>query len=244
MKLPLKGIKLDGSDILPIAVAVMTVTQLLQFCAVVGLSGSYKRLAEEPGITLVQQTDGGAFIARSEARNHREPEVVRELVKTWVTFTFNWKGTLPSPDGKTQVRDPGIPVADGRVPTVAWQASFLLPDATREPFLNRLAKDWVPTGLFSGSTNTVLTIEELSEPELVDQEAGLWRVNLVSSVNYLERDNPVGESRAYNVYFLLRAVDPPAHPLNADASTYQKIVYQLRQRGLQITDIRPLEISP
>ncbi len=130
---------------------------------------------------------------------------------------------------------------DSRVPTIAWQAAFLLPDYERHPFLQLLAKDWVPRNYFSSSdaTTTVVNFDYLSDPQLIDKKQGIWRLELLSTINYFNRKAPVGKPRSFDRTIIVAPVEIPNKPLPTTASAYERLVYQMRERGLQIVKIQP-----
>lgn len=250
----IKRIKLDSSDVLPIAVAALAAGYFVNCLMIAGLARSYSRLAND-GVTLVQQPDGNAFAARPRPRNYREPEVVRQTVKDWLILTYNCSGTLVGPDGKSLVADKGIGVDGGLVvPSAVFEASSLLTDDNnfRISFLKHFAAEKVPKGFFNktgtppfdSDAKLVFAIQDLSDtPQLIDPIKGIWRENVVSTITTYDTDHPAGKVETYNVYFLLQAVEPTDSELRADASIYQRIVYKFRQRGLQITNILPLELT-
>lgn len=133
---------------------------------------------------------------------------------------------------------------DARVPTISWQAAFLLPDYDRTPFLQLLARDWVPKDHFSRNpTTTVFNIDYLGVPQLIDLKRGIWRVDLLSTINYFNQNTLVGEPRNFNRTLIVAPVEIPNKPVPQTASAYERIVYQMRERGLQIVEIRPSEVQ-
>ncbi|MGL5924047.1 MAG: hypothetical protein ACRC32_14155, partial [Chroococcidiopsis sp.] len=193
MRIP--KIKLKEDDILPVSVAILAGSQVVQVLALLILTFSLYVLAKQPQPTLVQRNDGTAFVAEPQPQNYREPEVIRQFVKDWTTLQFTWSGKLPSTSGKATIKDEGILVntsfaigekqgsydaktffenSDTKVPTVAYQSAFLLPDFERQPFLQLLAKDWIPKDYFSSNpTTTVLNFDFVGEPQLIDRERGI-----------------------------------------------------------------------
>lgn len=126
--------KLDSTDILPLAFAGLSLGVLILSLATFWLAVSFSRLASQKPPTLVQQVDGRAFTARATDYDYREPEVIRKTVSDWAILTFTW-GQLP---GQSQApKDEGklISGARHRIPTSAWEASFLLAPDFRDTFL-------------------------------------------------------------------------------------------------------------
>ena len=252
---PLKRfkVKVDSSDILPISLAAALGIILLESLVIAGLFQSYSYvISSRLKATLVQQTDGNTINALPKEAEFRNPVVVKKFVQDWVISMYTWSGKLPSADGKSSVRDLGIPVGEAsnyvRVPTQAWLQSFLLPDDQRRPFLEALAKDWVPTNFFSyGNVQTRLNIDYISDPLVVDPVKGLWRVDVTAYFNVYDDSNPVGDVRYYrkSIYVvpcedLATSSSAPSVP---DDTTPPQIQSQLRQRGLQIKDIQPIKVN-
>lgn len=133
---------------------------------------------------------------------------------------------------------------EARVPTIAWQTSFLLLDYERTPFLHLLAADWIPTDYFSKNpTTTVFNIDYLGEPELIDKKRGIWRVELLSTINYFNPNTLVGHPRNFNRTLIVAPVEIPNKPIPTTASAYEQIVYQMRERGLRIVGNTPSEVQ-
>lgn len=133
---------------------------------------------------------------------------------------------------------------EAKVPTIAWQAAFLLPDYGRTPFLQLLAENWVPADYFSKNpTTTVINFDYLGEPQLVDKKRGAWQVDLLATVNYFNRNTLVGHPRSFNRTLIVAPVEIPNKPIPTTASAYERLVYQMRERGLQIVEIRPSQVQ-
>lgn len=243
----LKRSSIDESDILPLAFVGLAVGEVILALGLVWVGHSVSQLSNKPAPTLVQKVDGQAFAVRSTDHDYREPEVIRQLIHEWVTFTYSWSGKLPSSkDGKTiAASDQGIQVQNGRVPTVAWQASFLLAsDAKsnfREAFLEQLTKIPGEESVFSGATKTVLVVQHVSQPQQLAGATGRWQVDVVANLIVFDRVHPAGYTVPWNNSYFIRAVDPPQTPLPDQSNDYQRIIYQLRQRGLEIENIVPLQ---
>jgi hypothetical protein len=244
----LKRLPMDESDILPLAFVGLVFGEIILAIGLLWVGHSVAEIAKKPAPTLVQRVDGQAFAVRDADRNYREPEVIRQLIHEWVAFTYTWSGKLPSvntKDKKQSLADEGIQVKNKRIPTVAWQASFLLASDSksnfREAFLERLTQIPSIDAVFSGSTKTVMVIQHVSDPQLLAGETGRWQVDVIANLIFFDRANPSGNTIPWNNSYIVRAVDPPQTPLPDKTSDYQQIIYQLRQRGLEIENIVPLQ---
>jgi hypothetical protein len=230
--------KLDSTDILPLAFAALAVGVLMLAIATLWLAVSFSRLAGQKPPTLVQQVNGHAFTVRTADYRYREPEVLRRTVSDWAVMTFTW-GKAPGSNSKPT--DEGKWVADKRerIPTSAWEVSFLLAPDFRDTFLTQLATEIVPQEVFKGQVAAVLVPQEISPPEVAGE--GRWRIDLIATRLVFDETNPVGRTIPFNRTFFVRAVQPPQNPLAEQATEYQRIVYGMLERGVQIEEIRPLE---
>lgn len=168
---------------------------------------------------------------------------------------FAWKGKKNSSSEKESGRSSGLgnpsvlaPSFLGqqkaKVPTLAWQAALLLPEFEQLPFLQILAKDWVPKDYFTATnpTTTVLNFDYIGEPQLIDRERGIWSVELLTTITYRSDDAPVGEVRNFDKTIIVAPVEPPKEPLAPTATLYEQIVYQMRSRRLQIVKFQPSSV--
>lgn len=231
-------LKLDSTDILPLAFVGLAVGVLILAIGTFWLAVSFAKLANQKPPTLVQQVNGRAFTVRSAEFSYREPEVLRRTVSDWAVMTFTWG--KPPDRNQTEI-DAGKAIENRRerIPTSAWEASFLLAPDFRDTFLQQLAKDIVPQEVFKGQVAAVLVPQEVSPPELAGE--GRWRVDLIASRIVFDTAAPAGRTIPFNRTFFVRAIQPPQNPLAEDATEYQRIVYGMLERGVQIEEIRPLE---
>lgn len=238
-------IKLDSTDILPLAFAGLSIGVFILAIVTFWLAVSFSKLSNQKPPTLVQQVDGHAFTARSADYQYREPEVIRRTVSNWAVMTFTW-GKLPG-QNKTQI-DPGKEVAGDsssrrsdrrRIPTSAWEASFVLAPDFRDAFLQKLAADIVPEGVFRGQVAAVLVPQHFSAPELTGERQ--WRIHMIATRIVFDDANPAGQTIPFNRTIYVKAIDPPQNPLGQNTTDYQRLVYSMLESGLQIEEIRPLE---
>lgn len=237
--------KLDSSDILPLAFAGLSVAMLAIAIALLWLAFSFSKLAYQKAPTLVQQVDGRAFTVRPSDYLHREPEVIRRLVSDWVVMTFTW-GKLPGKEDAEKTVDDGVAVSGSKkIATATWEASFLLAPDFRDAFLDQLATEIVPEGIFDGTTSAVIVPQQISPPQTVGE--GRWQVDLIATRVVFDEAHPAGVTIPFNRRLYLRAIEPPDSPLIENASDYQKVVYRMLESGLLIEEIRPIhpeEITP
>ena len=231
--------KVDSSDILPLAFAGLAIGVFILSVAFFWIAFSLSRVANRRPPTLVQQVDGRAFTVRPADYTYREPEVIRRVVSDWATMTFTW-GTLPGNQAKTN--DEGVEVGNGgKVSASAWAASFLLAPDFRDEFLNQLSTDVIPEGVFDGEVSAVLVPQEVSPPQDIGE--GQWKVDLIATRIVFDPSNPAGTTIPFNRRIYLKAVEPPQSPLTNQATKEQQVVYQSLESGLQIEEIRPMQVE-
>ena len=227
---------IHSSDILPMAFAGLSVGVLMLSVSQFWLAVSVSRLSNRQAPTLVQQVNGQAYTVRPADYRYREPEVIRKAVSDWAMMTFTW-GQLPG-DRQPPVDD-GVKVAGGkRIPTAAWEASFMLAPDFRDAFLQTLAAEVIPEGVFDGRVSAVLIPQHVSPPEAIGD--GRWQVDLIATRILFDEANPSGTTIPFNRRVTLQAVDPPNTPLIPEATDYQQVAYRLLEGGLQIQELRPI----
>jgi hypothetical protein len=227
-----KRLKFDSTDLLPLSIAGLSIGMIILSFVTVWLAISYAKLSGQKPPTLVQQVDGRAFTARLAQQQYREPEV-----NHWAIMTFTWG--KPQGQSNPSTDEGKVIAARKRVPTSAWEASFLLSPDFRDRFLQQLASEVVPEDVFKGQVAAVLVPQNYSQPVLVGD--GRWRIDLIATRMVFDAGNPGGRAIPFNRSFYVKAVQPPDHPLGQQATEYQRIVYSMLESGLQIEEIRPME---
>jgi hypothetical protein len=231
-------LKIDSSDVLPLAFLGLSIASVCSAIAILWLAISFSKLVNKPSPTLVQQVDGRAFVVRPEDHNYRESELIRKTVTDWAVMTFSW-GTV-SDSKPSKQKDSGVDVGGRKkVPRSTWEASFLLTPDFRDAFLDKLAKDVIPAGVFDGKVSQVFVPQSVSPPQAAG--VGRWKVDMVATRILFNGVNPSGHAIPLNRTFYVRAIDPPTTPLKENANEYQRVVYQMLAAGLQIEEIRPLD---
>jgi hypothetical protein len=237
-KLKQSRLRMDSSDILPLAFLGLSIASVCSAIAIIWLAVSFSKLVNKPSPTLVQQVDGKAFVVRPEEYYYREPELIRKTVSDWAVMTFSW-GTV-SDSKPSKQKDSGVDVGGRKkVPRSTWEASFLLTPDFRDAFLDKLAKEVIPAGVFDGKVSQVIVPQSVSPPQSAG--VGRWKVDMVATRILFDGVNPLGHAIPINRTFYVRAIDPPTTPLKENANEYQRVVYQMLAAGLQIEEIRPLD---
>ena len=210
------------------------------------------KLARRPAPTLVELQDGRSIQVGVIGSQERSALAIQNFTSQIATMLFSTVGTLDS-DSKTPKNslptklDPGV-VLQGRafrgnnkVTTAAWSASFALSEEFRKTFLYELA-DITPLGVFRGTTQTVLVISYLSEPELI--ETGKWKLNMIANLYTFEQGQKLGEAIPINKTIYLKAVYVSPQALLENASNIQRVIYKAREAGLEIYRFGDLTTSP
>jgi hypothetical protein len=239
-------IKVKKTYVFPIFVLVTLVMQFIAIFALLIQSGLWANLSRRPVPTLVQLVDGRAIQVGPSGHLDRSPETIRRFVNETLTLMFSWSGVLPpsNPNEYNNPKpDPGISTTEsgvqGRITTSSWQAGFALAEKFRKPFLETVAK-LTPGGVFDEGKGVQSTfiINYISFPEPVG--AGRWKVKLISNLVLITEQDKLGSPIPFNKEVFIAAVDPPTDPLGDNSSPLQKVVYRIRQAGLEIYSIRDL----
>lgn len=209
----------------------------LQTLLVLFLSVKVNNLATRK-TTFVQLVDGRAVAIREEAVTYRTPDLVKNVARQWTILTWTWDSKLPG----TSKPDAGQKIGSHRLPTTAYLASFLLQGKTkssgssfREESRKAIA-ELTPAGVFSGNTRSTILISYVSEPRTI--APGRYEVDMVATRNVIDQSGQI-EEIPFNRTFTLEAVDIPRSPLGKDATDVERAVYNVREAGLEITDIKP-----
>lgn len=200
------------------------------------------KLARRPAPTLVELVDGRSVQVGAEASLYRSPQNIQYFVSQIATMLFSASGTLEGSGAvpKSTLKptlDPGVELSGNsfrgkrKVTTTAWEASFALSEEFRSAFLPELAQI-TPAGAFNGTTQTVLVINHLSEPEPI--EAGKWKLKMIANLYTFTAGDRVGKAVPVNKDIYVRAVYVTPQPLPDLASEIQRVVYNARAAGLEI----------
>jgi hypothetical protein len=132
-----------------------------------------------------------------------------------------------------------------KAPTNLWRGSFYLSPDKRLPFLLGLyEQEWLPDTLYSATpVRTVIEIDFISEPELIDRKKSLWQLQVVSTISYFLPGQTMAKTRYYNRAITLTPIPVQRNLLPETASAQEQLIYHLRSRGLQIIDIQPIEFA-
>lgn len=225
--------------LLPLLLGSSLIAQLLTL-AVVAIQGfAIQQLYSKPAPSLVQTSDGKALKVRPVPATERTPSTLQSFTTSTLTQTFNWRGTIPGPDGK-EIADPGIkidtPSGSKKVTTASASASFALAEDFRLPFLSRVA-ELTPPGVFTGDTQVVLIIDQIGTPE--ELKPGKWRLDVLAHLNVFDANNNPRETIPFNREIVVESTTVPLVP--EGETSLEQAVYTIRQAGLQITDIRPID---
>jgi hypothetical protein len=216
--------------------------QVLIFLQILALNLLSMKVANRPVPSLVQLSDGNTVLTSPVDTLERTPVVIKKFVTDTILLLFNWTGQLPpvsdSPERLTP-KDPGISLVQGKITTAAYEASFALATDFRNQFLETLA-EMIPDGVFSGSTQSVVLLSHISEPQLVSP--GAWKVEIVASLMLFSQTQQLGEAIPLNKEIFVRAVVPEVQP-QENTTPLQKLVYRVRSAGLEIYLIRDLQVN-
>ncbi len=188
-------------------------------------------------IALVQLENGKSIIAHQADSYERDPKLIKNYAKQVLSLLFTWNSNISNSESK----DPGIRLSNGeKVTTGTWEASFAISEKFRVPFLKGVAK-LTPDEIFSGKAQSVLTFEHISNPTTIDR--GKWKLSIVANLLIITASHPEGIILPFNKTIIVEAIEVSTDPLPSETSAIQKAVYQLKEKGLQITEIRDLDLD-
>ncbi|WP_013321057.1 hypothetical protein [Gloeothece verrucosa] len=200
------------------------------------------KLARKPSPTLVELVDGRSVQVGAQASLYRSPQAIQYFTSQITSMLFSASGTLQGNDKVPTstlkpTLDPGVELSGNsfrgkrKVTTAAWEASFALSEDFRSTFLPLLA-EITPVGVFSGTTQTVLVIDHLSEPEPIEQ--GKWKLKMIANLYFFTGGDRIGKAVPVNKDIYVRAVYITPKPLPESATEIQRAVYNARTAGLEI----------
>ena len=210
------------------------------------------KLSRKPVPTLVELVDGRSIQVGAEASLYRSPQTIQYFVSQITTMLFSSSGMLAENSivpktNLTPKLDAGIELkgnklrGNRKVTTTAWEASFALSEDFRSTFLPELAQI-IPPGVFSGTTQTALVINHLSQPEQL--EAGKWKLKMIANLYLFTGGDPIGKAIPVNKDIYVRAVYLTSQPLPNRLTDIQKAVYNARASGIEIYRFGDLATSP
>lgn len=199
---------------------------------------SIRQLYAKAPPTLVQTTSGQAFKVAPLPANERTTETISVFIASIFSELLNMDGTTVAADGAVMT-DPGVdietPQGSKTVTTASTVASFALSAEFRLDFLRRVA-ELTPPGVFSGQTEVVMVIDQISTPESI--APGQWKLDVLAHLNVFENGSP----RDIIPFHRQIVVEATTAPLVPEGDTpLERTIYNIRQAGLHIIDIRDIE---
>lgn len=172
--------------------------------------------------SLVQLIDGRAITVKPQESLLRHPQAIRRFVGESMSLMLTWSRQQP--------------------PNVVWDVS------------SQLVKDDFHSGLqaqihnlssgkkfnnFNSSTEQILVIQRISQPEAVTQ--GKWKVDMVAHQLVFNGSERLGESIAFNKRIFVEATDEGVVSLPTQPIPLQLAAYRLAQARLQIYNLCDLK---
>ena len=221
----------DSNKVVTIFFA-LAVTLLLSLFANLGLVvGNYILIKQDK--IYVEQLDGQTTVAKSEDRDFRSSEAIRNTVANWLALSFEWDSRIPN----SQEQDPGFVLPDGsKVPTKVYAASYLLDveNSFRREFLTKMS-EIIPSAVYSGKLTSNLLIYEIGEPIRIAPDK--YKVSVVATRTDISATGE-REQTDFNRKIILRTVEPYRLVLGTDEpSAFRKQLNQLLESGLIIESI-------
>lgn len=226
------------------------VIQFLSLTLGVINSSRISSLAHKPAPSMVQLTDGKTSAMQAVGHLDRTPDVVLTFTKSALAQMFTWNAKRSASASDTTaltatsakvVVDPGVPVGDtGKVTSSSWAASMAWKEDFRSKFLQAVAT-LTPQEVFSGGAQSVLTFESVSQPKPVGDHS--WQVDVVANLLVFTSTYPQGKAISFNKSIFIDAIEPTTDPMPDQSSPIQQAVYRTKQSGLEIREMRDLDVQ-
>ena len=194
--------------------------------------------------TLVELNDGESIRVSPINSDERSPQAITYFVGQTMMGLLSWN-TLPQLSGDNNTDptqklklDSGVQAGDKKITTKVWATGFALSEDFRAPFLQEIG-NLTPPDVFNGSTQSILKVSLLSEPEKMKN--GQWKIDMVAEVIVFAGSNMVGEPIGFNKTIFVRAIDTPKLP--KISSDFQQTAFRVRQAGLEIYKIQDLNLK-
>ena len=225
-------INVKDSNKIVIIFFILAISLLLSLFANLGLVvGNYILTKQEK--IYVEQLDGQTTVAKSEDRDFRSSEAIRNTVANWLALSFEWDSRIPN----SKEQDPGFVLPDSsKVPTKVYAASYLLDveNSFRREFLTKMS-EIIPSAVYSGKLTSNLLIYEISEPVRIASDK--YKVSVVATRTDISTTGERGQID-FNRIITLRTIEPYRLVLGTDEpSAFRKQLNKLLESGLIIESI-------
>lgn len=233
-----KESKFDRSNLQPIFILYSTAVSTVALLVTLLIFGNILRLTKisQNQLALVQLEGGKSIVAYKTDPYDRTPASIKHYVKEVFGLLFTWNQNLATGDTRK-----GVKLSDGSQVTVSsWEASYAISETFRTSFLKAIA-ELTPNEVFSGKAQSILTFQHISEPTVVDR--GKWKLDLVANLLIITSKHPEGIIIPFNKVVIIEAIEVTDDPIPEATSAIQKAVYNVKEKGLQIIEIRDLEIE-
>ena len=213
------------------------------------------KIANKPPATLVEKSDGTGMAVTPIASFERTDTAILQFVSEVVQNLFI-ATPLAYEEGSEEKAvgfDKGVEVtkAEGKGENLVTKRQYATVLAAfekefGEAFLEKLA-EVTPKGVFNGTTQTMLRIDELIGPEKVKGKEGEWKVTVFGRlVEFSSRSrNPdqAGNADSFIKEVFVKAIPPQEVPVEEGLEEMQKKVNRLTKIGLVVTNIQNVEIK-
>lgn len=222
-------------NLLPISMMVMAVSTLLMAFGLIWQASKLASLANNEHPTLVQSSEGKAFIAEPESYDYRSPKLLQNTARDWALLTFSWGESASSVvSGSVELTNH----ESGKIPLSVYKASMILSDDFRDSFLKSYTEEVFTKQAVRGEISSLYVPLQVLPPEEVG--SGRWTVEVYGSRYISTPEMPAGKMVPANFLIEMIATDIPRSPLGEEASPAEKAVYKLFESGLRLTKIEEL----
>ncbi|MBD0265705.1 MAG: hypothetical protein ICV78_24185 [Tolypothrix sp. Co-bin9] len=168
--------------------------------------------------SLVQLIDGRTITVNPQENLLRHPQAIRRFVGETMTLMLTWSRQQP--------------------PNVVWDVSSqLVKDDFHTKLQAQIQNLTSVKGLnnFNSSTEQILVIERISQPQLVAE--GRWQVEMVAHQLVFNGSDRLGESIAFHKRVFVEATDQGVAALPTQPLPLQLAAYRISAARLQIYKI-------
>lgn len=212
--------------------------------------GAIRRLVKNEVPSLIQLSSGETIYAQAVEPAQRSSETIKKFVSDSFVGMFNWDGLIQknNAQGKLVIEtDPGVEIKGvdnnsiRKVTTRAYEAAFALSEKQgfRAAFLRRLSQMTDPE-VFSGNLRVAIIPNYISNPRKIRE--GKWEIDFQSTLVTFKKLDNAGDAIALNKTVTVEAITTPQKPPR-DTSELAKKIYEIRQPGLEITQIVDLNLG-
>ena len=207
------------------------------FLMLMSINGRLGKLQTKEAPSLVQMADGSGIAVQAKPSSYRDPKIINQFINEWLALALNWDNKIIGADGK-EIKDKGLPVEGSIVPTGPVVASYAMADDFGQQWLLSIVNDkkYPISRYMDGAESRLIVPKYISEPK--ELGPGLYQVDVVGAWYDIKAGDQSGLLFPYRKTFVLKAINAPVQVLKDAAPPFQKAVYSVLSKGLQVETIK------